>query len=79
MFQNLFKRFNVQKVLYSEGPMFGRSYVQKVLCSEKNVQKVLCSEGSIFRYIQKVLYSENSLFYVEKSYIFQFQVNYNAR
>ena len=27
-------------VLYSEGPMFRRSYVQKVLCSEN-----ICSEG----------------------------------
>ena len=41
--------------LCSEGPMFRRSYVQKVLCSEGPlfrrfyVQKVLCSEGSIFR------------------------------
>ena len=51
------------------------------MCSEKNcskrscIQKVLCSEGPIFRYIQKILYSDNSLFYVEKTYIFQFQVN----
>ena len=52
--------------LCSEGPMFRRSYVQKVLCSEGllfkrfYVQKVLCSEGSIFRrfYVQKVLCSE---------------------
>ena len=55
------RRFCAQKVLYSEGPMFRRSYVQK-----KIIQKVLYSEGSmfkglIFRYIQKVLYSENSL------------------
>ena len=50
----------------SEGPLFRRSYVQKVLCSEgplfrrSYVQKVLCSEGSIFRrfYVQKVLRSE---------------------
>ena len=61
----LFKRFYVQKVLYSEGPMFRRFYVQKVLSSEgpmfrrsyvqkKSVQKVLYSEGSMFRrsYIQ---------------------------
>ena len=82
----LFKRFYIQKVLYSEGPMFIRFNVQKVLYSEgpmfrrscvqkKIVQKVLYSEGSMFRYIQKILYSENSLFYVEKTYIFQFQVN----
>ena len=52
--------------LYSEGPMFRRSYVQKVLCSEgplfrrSYVPKVLCSEGSIFRrfYVQKVLCSK---------------------
>ena len=52
--------------LCSEGPMFRRSYVQKVLCSEGPlfrrlyVQKILCSEGSMFRrfYIQKVLCSE---------------------
>ena len=48
--------------------MFGRSYVQKVLCSEgplfrrSFVQKVLCSEGSIFRrfYVQKVLCLEST-------------------
>ena len=69
----LFKRFYVQKVLYSEGPMFRRSYIQKVLYSEgpmfrrsyvqKNiVQKVLYSEGSMFRrsYIQ--IYSEGPIF-----------------
>ena len=52
--------------LCSDGPLFRRSYVQKVLCSEgplfrrSYVQKVLCSEGSIFRrfYVQKVLCSE---------------------
>ena len=48
----LFKRFYVQKVLYSEGPMFRRFYVQKVLYSE----------GSMFRrsYIQ--IYSEGPIF-----------------
>ena len=69
----LFKRFYVQKVLYSEGPMFRRFYVQKVLYSEgpmfrrsyvqkKIVQKVLYSEGSMFRrsYIQ--IYSEGPIF-----------------
>ena len=30
----MFRRFYVQKVLYSEGPMFRRFYVQKVLYSE---------------------------------------------
>ena len=56
----LFKRFYVQKVLYSEGPMFRRFYVQKVLSLEgpmfrrsyvqkKIVQKVLYSEGYMFR------------------------------
>ena len=50
----MFRRFYVQKVLYSEGPMFRRLYVQK-----KIVQKVLYSEGSMFRrsYIQ--IYSED--------------------
>ena len=62
---SIFRRSYVQKVQYSEGPIFKRSYIQKVLCSE----------GPIFRYIQKILYSENSLFHVEKTYIFQFQVN----
>ena len=70
----LFKRFYVQKVLCSEGPMF-----RKKLFKRSYIQKVLCSEGPKFRYIQKVLYSENSLFYVEKTYIFQFQVTCNAR
>ena len=83
---SMFRRFYIQKVLCSEGSMFRRSYIQKVLYSESPVfrkklfkrsyiQKVLCSEGPIFRYIQKILYSDNSLFYVEKTYIFQFQVN----
>ena len=82
----MFRRFYILKVLCSEGSMFRRSYIQKVLCSEgpvfrkkmfksSYIQKVLCSEGPIFRFIQKILYSENSLFYVEKTYIFQFQVN----
>ena len=54
---HMFRRFYVQKVLYSEGPMFRRSYVQK-----KIVQKVLYSEGSMFRrsYIQ--IYSEGPIF-----------------
>ena len=56
-------------------PMFGRFYVQKVLCSENicskgsmfrrfYIQKVLCSEGPMFRrfYIQKVLCSEGPMF-----------------
>ena len=56
-------------------PMFGRFYVQKVLCSENiclkgsmfrrfYIQKVLCSEGLMFRrfYIQKVLCSEGPMF-----------------
>ena len=89
----MFRRSYVQKALCSEnicskGSMFRRSFIQKVLCSESPVfrifffkrsyiQKVLCSEGPIFRYIQKILYSENSLFYVEKTYIFQFQVNWH--
>ena len=84
----MFRRSYIQKVLCSEGSMFRRSYIQKVLCSEgpvfrkkmfkrSYVQKVLCSEGPIFRYIQKIIYSENCLFYVEKTYIFQFQVNWH--
>ena len=61
--------------LCSEGSMFRRFYVQKVLCSENicskgsmfrrfYIQKVLCSEGSMFRrsYIQKVLCSEGPMF-----------------
>ena len=50
--------------LCSEGPMFRRSYVQKVLCSEGPmfrrfyVQKVLYAVGSMFRrfYVQKYLF-----------------------
>ena len=69
----LFKRFYVQKVLYSEGPMLRRFNVQKVLYPEgpifrkscvqkKIVQKVLYSEGCMFRrsYIQ--IYSEDPIF-----------------
>ena len=62
----MFKRFYVQKALYSEGPMFRWFYVQKILYSEGPMFSKKCSEGPIFRYIQKVLYSENSLFYVGK-------------
>ena len=64
----------VLKVLCSEGSIFRRSYVQKVQCSERSyIQKVLYSESPVFR--KKILYLDNSLFYVEKTYIFQFQVN----
>ena len=57
--------------LCSEGPMFRRSYVQKVLWSEGPlfrrfyVQKVLYSEGSMFRrsYVQKYLFRRS---YVQK-------------
>ena len=66
----MFRRFNVQKGLYSESPVF-----RKKLFKRSYVQKAVCSEGPIFRYIQKILYSDNSLFYVGKTYIFQFQVN----
>ena len=60
------KSIRAVTALCSEGPMFRRSYVQKVLCSEGPlfrrfyVQKVLCSEGFIFRrfYVQKVPCSE---------------------
>ena len=58
----MFRRFYVQKVLYSESPMF-----RKKLFNRSYIQKVPCPEGPIFRYIQKVLYSENSLFYVGKN------------
>ena len=86
----LFKRFYVQKVLYSESPMFRRFYIEKVLCSEgpmfrkclfkrSYIQKVLWSEGPRFRYVQKVLCSEILCSTLEQTYIFQFQVNYNAR
>ena len=58
----MFRRSYIQKVLCSEGPMF-----RKYLFKRSYIQKVLCSEGPIFRYIQKVLYSENSLFDVGKN------------
>ena len=48
----LFKRFYVQKVLYSEGPMFRRFYVQKVLYSE----------GPMFRRSYVQIYSEGPIF-----------------
>ena len=60
----------VQKVLYSEGPMFRGSYVQKIF-----VQKVRCSDGLIFRrsYVHKVLCSEifvQKILYLEITYLF---------
>ena len=68
----LFKRFYVQKVLYSEGPMFRRSYVQKVLYSEgpmfrrSYVQKIFVQKV-LYQYIQKVLCSEGPIFrYIQK-------------
>ena len=83
----MFRRSYVQKVLYSESPMIRRSYVQKVLSSEN-----ICSKGPIFRrfYVQKVLYSDmfrrfyrpiqkSFVLRWKKTYIFQFQVKYNAR
>ena len=44
--------------LCSEGPIFRRSYVQKVLCSEN-----ICSEGPMFRWyhIQKIICSESPM------------------
>ena len=54
---SMFRRFYVQKVLCSEGPMF-----RKYLFKRSYIQKVLGSEGPIFRYIQKVLYSDNYFF-----------------
>ena len=59
--RSMFRRSTIPKVLYSEGPVFRRSYVpklrgsmfrrfyvRKVLCSEKKL-KVPYSEGPIFR------------------------------
>ena len=45
--------------LCSEGPIFRRAYVQRVLCSEN-----ICSEGPMFRWshIQKRICSESSMF-----------------
>ena len=66
---SMFRRFYIQKVLCSEGPMFRRSYIQKVRPMFRRsyvqkifVQKVLYSEGSMFRrsYIQ--IYSEGPIF-----------------
>ena len=37
----MFRRFYVQKVLYSEGSMFRRSCVQKVLCVESTGDYIL--------------------------------------
>ena len=64
---SIFRRAYVQKVLCSESPIFRRSYVLKVLCSEKH-----CSKGAIFRrfYVQKVLYSD----IFRRSYIQKFFV-----
>ena len=72
--------------LYLEGPIFRRSYVQKVLCSENiylfrrsYVQLVFYSEVPMFEksYVQKVLYSEDLCsegLMLEHISIFQFQV-----
>ena len=74
----LFKRFHIQKVLYSEGSIFRRSYVQKVLCSEGLMFRRKCSKSPIFRrlYVQKVLYSD--IFrrsYIQKSLFFYVEKN----
>ena len=66
----LFKRFYVQKALYSEGPMFRRFYVQKVLCSEGPMfRRSYYVQNFFFKrsYIQKVLCSEGPIFrYIQK-------------
>ena len=51
---SMFRKFYIPKVLYAGGSMFRR------FC----IPKVLCSEGSIFRrfYVSKVLCSEGSMF-----------------
>ena len=56
----MFRRFDIQKVLCSEGSKFRRSYIQKVLCSEGPMFRKKCSKGPIFRrfYVQKVLCSD---------------------
>ena len=41
----MFRKSFVQKVLCAEGSIFRRFYVQKVLYSEIFVQKVLCLES----------------------------------
>ena len=53
----MFRRFYIQKILYSEGPMFRRSYVQN-----KIGKKVLYSEGSMFRRSYIEIYSEGPIF-----------------
>ena len=74
---SMFRRFTIPKVLYSEGPVFRRSYVPKLRGSMFRrfyVPKVLCSEGSMFRrfYVPKVLCSEKKSkvlfrrFYIQK-------------
>ena len=45
----MFRRSYVQKVLCSEGSMFRRLYIQKVLCSEGPMFRNICSEGPMFR------------------------------
>ena len=51
---SIFRRFYIPKVLYSKGSIFQRFYIPKVLYSK----------GSIFQrfYIPKVLYSKGSIF-----------------
>ena len=43
----LLESYIMVTALCSEGPVFRRSYVQKVLCSEIFVQKVLCLESTL--------------------------------
>ena len=64
----LFKRFYVQKVLYSEGPMFRRSCSEGPMFRKFYILKVLCSEGLMFgkylfkrSYIEKFLCSEGPI------------------
>ena len=63
---SMFRRFNVPKVLYSEGSMFRMFYVPNVLCSEGSMfrrfydPKVLCSEYPLPT-AGTSLYSEGSI------------------
>ena len=60
----MFRKSTIPKDLYSEGPVFRRSYVPKLRGSMFRRFYVLCSEGSMFRrfYVPKVLCSEGSMF-----------------
>ena len=46
---SMFRKSFVQKVLYLKSSIFRTFYIQKVLCSEASMFRNICAEGPLFR------------------------------